>query len=77
MQRTPVDELRNNEDLSLHRPSGIVNRHDMAMLDPGKRPGLIKGRSRRISHFRNEASFSQSKGAKGSSIPCISCNFRK
>jgi hypothetical protein len=49
----------------------------MAMLDPGKRPGLIKGRSRRISHFRNEASFSQSKGAIDSSIPCISCNFPK
>ncbi|MDB4623910.1 hypothetical protein OAE47_00740 [Akkermansiaceae bacterium] len=77
MQRTPVDELQNNEDLPRHRPAGIVNRHDMAMLNLGKRPGLIKGRTRRISHFRNEASFSQSKGAPGSSIHCIFCNFPK
>jgi len=51
MQRTPADELRNNEDLPLHRPAGIVNRHDMAMLNAGKHPGLIKGRTRRVSHF--------------------------
>ena len=51
MQRTPTDELRNNEDLPLHRPAGIVNRHDMAMLNAGKHPGLIKGRTRRVSHF--------------------------
>jgi|GEM_PF-6874367 len=77
MQRTPADLLRNNEDLPLHRPAGIVNQHDMAMLNPGKRPGLIKGRTRRVSHFRNGASFLQSKGALGSSIHCISCNFPK
>jgi len=75
MHRTSADLLRNNEDLPLHRPAGIVNQHDMAMLNPSKRPGLIKDRTRRISYLRNKASFSQSKGTPGSSIHCISCNF--